>query len=114
MNKITEFNHDKCVKVLNDVFDNFDFERVKKTMDALDWTWYFVGEEENTAQPRRVPTIDEIKDTAARLMWEFANEDADCIATGGFRVEKDFTEADDPWMRLTFEVTDFDVAYSDI
>lgn len=113
MNKITEFNHDNCVKVLNEIFDNFDFERVKKTMDALDWTWVHIGEE-NAAQARRVPTIDEIKDTAARLMWECANEDTDCVATGGFRVEKDFEKDDDPWMRLTFEVTDFDVAYSDI
>lgn len=113
MNKITDSNHDACVKILNEVFDNFDFDRVKKTMDALDWTWANIGEE-NAAQARRVPTLDEIKSTAAKLMWDCANEDVDVVSSGGFRVEKDFEDGDDPWMRLSFEVSDFDVCYSDI
>lgn len=100
-------DQEDVIDVLNNVFDNFDFERVKRTMDALDWTWDWVGEE-NAAQTRRVPTIDEIKEFAANLMWECANEDIDCISSGGFRVEKDFSDPDDLWMRLSFEVTESD------
>ena len=40
--------------------------------------------------------------------------DEDVIATGGLRVEKDFSDPDDPWMRLTFEVTDWDAAASEM
>ena len=113
MNRITTENETAVKHVLDDIFDNFDFEKVKKTMDALDWTWAHVGEE-NEAQARRVPTIDEIKAEAARLMWECANMDTDVLASCGFRVEKDFSDPDDPWMRLTFEVTDWDAAVSEL
>lgn len=113
MNKITAENEDLVKKVLDDVFDNFDFDRVKKIMDALDWTWGWVGEE-NSAQARRIPTIDEIKEAAAKLMWDCANTDTERLATGGFVVEKDFTISDNPWMRLSFEVTDWDTFYSEL
>lgn len=114
-NKITPENEENVKKVLDDIFDNFDFERVKKTMDALDWTWValppaiWIGKK-NATQACQTPTLDEIKETAARLMWACANTDTEVIATCGFRVEKDFTIPDDPWMRLTFEVTDWDVS----
>lgn len=102
---------DKLAAVLDDIFDNFDFEKVKKTMDALNWTWWVwidpkVGTLDN--EGKRVPTLDEIKKVAANLLWECANMNEDVIATGGFRVEKDFSDPENPWMRLSFEVTDWD------
>lgn len=114
VNKITPENEDACKRVLDDIFDNFDFKRVKKTMDALDWKWYdpprsnFNGNK--SGKKLIAPTLDEIKETAAQLMWRCANTDVDVISSFGFRVEKDFTIPDDPWMRLTFEVTDWDVS----
>ena len=30
---------DKLAAVLDDIFDNFDFERVKKTMDAVEYQY---------------------------------------------------------------------------
>ena len=99
---------DKLVAVLDDIFDNFDFENVKKTMDALGWQWAYAKGENG------VPTLDEIKAEAARLMWDCANIDEDVIAAGGFRVEKDFSDPNDPWMRLTFEVTDWDATASEL
>lgn len=108
MSKMTIANEEAVKHLLNNVFDNFDFEKVKKTMDALDWQWAYAKGENG------VPTLDEIKAEAARLMWDCANMDEDVIATGGLRVEKDFSDPDDPWMRLTFEVTDWDAAASEI
>lgn len=108
MSKMTIANEEAVKEVLDNVFDNFDFERVKKTMDALNWQWAYAKSENG------VPTLDEIKAEAARLMWDCANMDDDVIATGGFRVEKDFSDPNDPWMRLTFEVTDWDAAASEI
>lgn len=108
MSKMTIANEEAVKHVLDNVFDNFDFEKVKKTMDALDWQWAYAKGENG------VPTLDEIKAEAARLMWDCVNMDDDVIATGGFRVEKDFSDPNDPWMRLTFEVTDWDAAASEI
>lgn len=107
-NVITAENEEAVKRVLNDVFDNFDFEKVKKTMDVLDWKWD-VGTSATPDEERfAVPTLEKIKKEAAHLMWDCANTDVDVIATGGFRVEKDFTDPDDPWMRLSFEVAEWD------
>ena len=109
MNEISE----KVKHVLNDVFDNFDFERVKKTMDALDWKWDLSTSASPPDEKPRVPTLDKIKEEAACLMWECATQDVSVVATGGFRVEKDFSDPNDPWMRLSFEVTDWDASASE-
>ncbi len=103
MNKITDRNKEQCIDVLNDVFDNFNFDRVHRVMDALEWEWATIGD---------VPTVEQIKEEASRLMWDCANIDVDCMASGGFRVEKDFTC--DPWMRLSFEVEDWDASASEL
>lgn len=97
-NIITEQNKNNVIEILDRIIENFNFERVRKTMLALDWKWFGF---------KQVPSIDEIKEFAANLMWECANKDIDCVSTGGFRVEKDFNDPNDPWMRLVFEVTDF-------
>jgi len=116
MNEISE----KVKRVLDNVFDNFDFERVKKTMDALDWKWdnltrYVPLDGFKEKKDSYVPTLDEIKEEAARLMWDCANDPENAvIATGGFRVEKDFSDPNDPWMRLSFEVTDWDASASEL
>lgn len=101
---------EKIISILDEIMDEFDFERVKRTMDALDWTWCWVGEE-NAAQARRTPTIDEIKQTAANLLWALAtdpNPENTFHAVGGFRAERDFSDPDNPWMRLLFEVTEWE------
>ena len=114
MNRITTENEDAVRKVLDDIFDNFDFDRVKQTMDALDWKWD-VGTSATPDEERfAVPTLEKIKKEAARLMWECANMDTERLATGGLVVEKDFTDPDDPWMRLSFEVTDWDAAGTEL
>jgi len=63
------------------VMDRFDFEKVKKVMDLLNWTW--VGY-------NGVPTIVEIKDKCRnlclRLIQEKENCNIDSISTCGFRV----------------------------
>lgn len=105
---------DKIIKILDEIFDNFDFEKVKAVMDKLDWKWAFLKRldpkddfKEKTVTA--VPTLDEIKEAAAKLMWDCANDPKNAvIATGGFRVEKDFNDPDGPWMRLSFEITDWD------
>lgn len=101
MNTITKENEDAVKKVLNEVFDNFNFERVKKVMNILNWSWA-------NLKGNDVPTLDEIKEKAANLMWDCATSDVDVISSGGFRVEKDFSDPSSLWMRLVFEVEECD------
>lgn len=105
---------DKIIGILDEIFDNFDFEKVKAVMDKLDWKWAFLKRldpkddfKEKTVTA--IPTLDEIKETAAKLMWDCANDPKNSvIATGGFRVEKDFNDPVGPWMRLSFEIADWE------
>lgn len=114
MNKMTVENEDAARKVLDDIFDNFDFEQVKKTMDALNWKWD-IGTSATPDEERfAVPTLERIKKEVARLMWDCANMDTERLAAGGFVVEKDFMDPNDPWMRLAFEVTDWDASASEL
>ena len=56
MNRINERNYDACIAVLNDAFDNFDFEKVKRVMDAVDWKWSDLNEADGS-KVTRVPTL---------------------------------------------------------
>ncbi len=63
-----------------DIMERFQWERVRRTMVALNWTWEY---------PAEIPTIDQLKDTARLCLeqvvseynknpgWQFVN-------TGGF------------------------------
>ena len=111
----------KVIRVLDDIIDNFDFDKVKVVMDNLDWKWCGMkradiqtGEWELKVESD-VPTLDEIKQLAANLLWDLANDPENTFcATGGFRAEKDFSDPNSPWMRLSFEVTDWDVEFGEI
>ena len=106
---------DKLAAVLDDIFDNFDFEKVKTVMDALDWRWDLRTSASPPDEKPRVPTLDEIKKVAADLLWNCANDPANSVvATGGFRVEKDFSDPDDPWMQLAFQVEEWESRYSEL
>ena len=101
---------ENIIKVLDYIMDAFDFEKVRKVMVALGWKWAGAKGDANG-----VPTLDEIKQGAANLLWDLANDPKNkVIATGGFRAEKDFSDPDDPWMRLVFEVTDWDACPSEM
>ena len=63
-------------KALDQIMDWFDFEKVEKTMEALNWKWG--GAEEG------VPTIGEIKTQARRLLTQAITERV-TIGTGGFK-----------------------------
>jgi len=49
---------DPINQMIDDIMDNFDFNRVQSAMEALDWQW--AGEE--------VPSIDRLRETAVYLL----------------------------------------------
>ena len=77
----------KKYDMVNEVLAHFDFDKVKQTMDALDWTW---------RGSKETPTIQELKEEAERLLnnaidqvLSTKNEERHEVgwiaATGGFK-----------------------------
>jgi hypothetical protein len=68
-------------KKIEDILDEFNFEKVHKAMEALDWTWHDSG----------VPTIAELRRSARRLLNKVAEHDGDIeMSGGGFQVQKEY------------------------
>lgn len=63
---------------IDKVIERFDFEKVHKTMVALNWTWRDEG----------VPTIKSMKETARKLLQNAAINEFGNIFTGGFYAKR--------------------------
>ncbi len=67
---------DKKIKV---IINEFNFERVHKAMEALNWTWYGRG----------VPKIGTLRRSAKDLLTRAAYSDEDIsIGSGGFQARR--------------------------
>ena len=106
---------DPVNKMIDDIFDAFDFDKVQRTMDFLRWKW--AGE---------YVTIDMLKETAKRLLREAADarlgdykdthwEQSVICATGGFQAQawcnEDKTKVDA--LDLKFVLVDWDAQIED-
>ena len=74
----------KQIESINEVMDNFDFERVEKVMNCLEWSWG-IGHNEH------VPDIYEIKRFARQLLADtiigfshLIDDKSLSLSTGGF------------------------------
>jgi len=77
-------------QVVAQILERFDFNKVLNHMRSVDWQWF-----------DEVPTMDDIKGTATRLLVEAQMDPQDVVSmgTGGFRVYKL------PWgLELTFSI----------
>ena len=85
------------------VMENFDFYKVHKVMELLQWVWISCGEDGNSA----VPTVGQMKAEAKRLLIEAAYEKTN-ISCGGFKAVYETTGSDDkdPYIGLEFIVED--------
>lgn len=88
---------------INNIMDNFNFDKVHDVMVALDWRW--VGANKG-AEP---PSIEQLRTEAKRLLVDAAYE-KQTIATGGFRANYEKETVDDPipYLSLEFIVTDWE------
>lgn len=82
-------------EVIDEILDEFDFERVHKVMVALNWEW--CGE---------VPTIAELRREARRLLRDCANNEGSSLSCGGFCVDNQHG-----WLILSFQVAEVGVEY---
>jgi hypothetical protein len=64
---------------IDEIMDTFNFEKVKKTMEMLEWAW---------SSSYGIPDEYDIKKTARRLLKQLIDfEDGGVTSIGGFRAE---------------------------
>lgn len=91
------------------IVNNFDFEKVKKVMHALEWKW--VAEETGHTI---IPDISRMMRTARRLLnsaiSQLDSHKEYTVASGGFYATANKNEDDEskPYLSLKFCVADFD------
>lgn len=94
---------------VEEILDYFDFEKVKKVMDHLNWQWWDTG----------IPEIPDLRRKARSLLQTVINGIQKTYpndvtgdyytATGGFYVTAKVYEGDPKiYLRLSFYVSDFD------
>ena len=82
---------------IKSILNHFDFNRVKKVMDVLNWKWA------SSCSKNGVPDINEIRKLATRLLIDTCVEKQN-ISTGGFRAVYDDNGDGDPYVGLEFIV----------
>lgn len=98
-------------KMINDIIDNFKFEKCRKVMQFLGWTWGMAD--------ARVPDIEQMKKTSKYLLQsaiEGCMADQSCkpgvtylSATGGFKAEAIKTKYNHlEFLKLEFVLTEWD------
>lgn len=91
---------------IDEIIENFDWGKVHKTMEFLDWKWATTDNE--------VPTIGQLVNSSHRLLLEAyegaLREKMDfSIATGGFRAKALVNEEKEIFeLQLAFELTSWE------
>ena len=91
-------------ELIDEILDQFDFQKVKEVMDALNWTWG-IGTESH------VPDIPELRKKAREMLWDVIRSKHRMISGGGLVVEKEEPiyrggrMFKDDTLELRFEVT---------
>jgi len=62
---------------IDEIMDNFEFDRVQKMMTSIDWTWYTDGESKIPSQP-------ELREAARSCLRTVAEKDCFMVGSGGF------------------------------
>ena len=85
-------------EIIEEFLDEFDFDKVQKTMEALEWTRHNTYPE--------TPRISQLRKLARSLMKSCVEHEEYTIATGGFFVSKR-TFNEKPYYRLMFVVEEW-------
>ena len=96
---------DREQEAIDNIMDYFNFDKVLKTMIALDWKW--VKEDHKSLKDLEIPSIERIRREARRLLIR-AIEIKDYTSGGGFEAEYD-----DGNLYLRFVVEEWDERASD-
>ena len=93
-------------KLIEDILENFDFDKVKKTMNFLGWTW---------AKLQDVPTTYQImKSARERLEGAYnnamKNKKDSCLSSGGLRAFAEYNKKSKvvDFLQLDFVLTSWE------
>ena len=92
-------------EAIDNIMDYFNFDKVLKTMIALNWKW--VKEDHKSLKDLEIPSIERIRKTARKALMR-AIEIKDYTSSGGFEAEYD-----DGNLYLRFVVEEWDERASD-
>ncbi len=89
------------METIDDIMDNFDFDKVHEAMTLLGWRWV-----DHDTKAFDIPHVSELRKRARRLMQEAMGSHMPeySIGTGGFQVDKDTIEGK-VYLSLSFVLT---------
>jgi len=92
------------METIDDIMDNFDFDKVHEAMSLLGWRWI-----EHETGDFEIPHISLLRKRARGLLKEAiaSSQSSYRIATGGFQVDKT-TEEGKLFLSLSFVLTSWD------
>lgn len=85
----------KQQELIDDIMDNFNFEKVHKVMEFLNWTWW-----NNELKKDINPTIQDIRSDARKKLKRILEENHSSIESGGLVARK----YDDGTISLEFKI----------
>lgn len=65
------------------VIENFDFVKVHKVMESLNWTWVT---KKKKKKKKKIPSIKKMKKHVRELYEDCKKNKLDCCSSGGFEV----------------------------
>ena len=87
---------------IDGIMDYFNFEKVLKVMELLEWEW--------KAAEEGIPTVPELRQQARRLL-KMSLEEKTNTSTGGFHVMYESSEYGSEFIQLMFAVEEW---YEDV
>lgn len=66
---------------IEEVIENFDFVKVHKVMESLNWTWA-----NNKKSKNKIPSIKRMKKRVRELYEDCKKSKLDCCSSGGYEV----------------------------
>jgi hypothetical protein len=101
-------HYERHQKMMFDIINNFDFEKVHNTMNHLDWSWYSIG----------IPTVDDLRfaareriESVIKSCLSDANPNEEYISSsGGLKataIKDDYGQI--TFLQLEFVLTSWDL-----
>ena len=89
------------METIDDIMDNFDFDKVHEAMTLLGWRWV-----NHDTKAFEIPHVSELRKRARRLMQDAMGSHMPSYATGtgGFEVDKETIEGK-VYLSLSFVLT---------
>lgn len=85
---------------IEEVIENFDFVKVHKVMESLNWTWV------TKKKKVKIPSIKKMKKRVRELYEDCKKGKLDCCSSGGFEVSI-WKEDDEEILNVRFILEEF-------